>query len=88
MEALALANTIRIQGVVVRQELRCGVITLAQALADERAGHLPVNRLLCSQRQWGPVKANLVLRPLMIWPTRKVRDLTDRQQALIVEAAS
>ena len=85
MEALALANTIRIGGVTVRQELKAGVITLAQALADPRCGHLPVNRVLCTMDYWGPVKTDSLLMRLHIWPSRRVDRLTERQRRLIVE---
>lgn len=88
MEALAIANTIRIQGVVVRQELRAEVITLAEALSDERAGHLPINRLLCSMRRWTPVRSDTLLMRVQIWPSKRVDTLTERQRSLIVEAVS
>jgi hypothetical protein len=87
MAALQIAQKARMEMAVVRQQLLVGEITLAEALVDERAGAIPVGRLLCSQRQWGPVKAHTLLNRLMIWPTRRVRDLTANQRRMILEAA-
>lgn len=86
MEALRIAQTARLEMAVVRQQLQVGEITLAEALEDSRAQCIPIGRLLCSQRQWGPVKAQTLLNRCLIWPTRRVRDLTDNQRRLILEA--
>lgn len=85
-DALKIANRVRTGGIVVRQEIAAGVLSIAEALDDPRAGHMTVGRVLGSRRYWGPSKAHALLRPLAIWPTRRVRDLTARQKGLIVEA--
>jgi hypothetical protein len=86
MEALEIANRVRFGGIHVRQEVTAGLITVAEALEDPRAGSMPIGRLLCAQRAWGPTKAHRLLNGLSIWPTRKVRELTERQKRLIAEA--
>jgi hypothetical protein len=85
-EALALANQVRIDGAHIRHELTAGLVTLEAGLHDTRAQFMPVGRLICTQRGWGPSKTHHLLGRLNIWPTRRVRDLTARQKAAIVEA--
>lgn len=85
LQALALANPIRIAGAQVRAEVTTGQLSIVEALYDSRAGCLPIGRLLCAQHYWGPAKANALLRVYHIWPTRRVRDLTDRQKQILAE---
>jgi hypothetical protein len=85
-DALAIANQVRFGIAAVRAEVRCGVITVAEALGDPRAERMQIGRLLCCQRSWGPTKSHRLLGRLSIWPTRHLRDLTARQKAAIVEA--
>lgn len=85
-EALQLANQIRIAGSLVRAEIAAGLLTVEDALADPRAQVMPIGRLLCALPHWGPKKSSYLLNGAFIWPTRRVRDLTDRQKAVIVEA--
>jgi predicted DNA binding protein len=87
-EALQIANRVRMDGVIVRQEIAAGILSIAEALDDPRAGHMTIGRVLCSQRRYGPSRAHRMLTRMNppIWPTRRVRDLTERQRKLIVQA--
>jgi len=85
LEALEIANRVRFDGMHVRQELMAGLITVEQAFDDPRAERMQVGRLLCAQRGWGPSRVHRLLNTLMVWPTRRVGDLTERQRLLIVE---
>jgi hypothetical protein len=87
MQALLIANTNRLGAAEVRREVAAGVLTIDQALEDPRAQCMPIGRLLCARRGWGPTKANQLLNLHRIWPTRRVRDLTARQRRIIAEAA-
>jgi hypothetical protein len=86
LEALQIANRVRFDGMHVRQEVTAGVITVEQAFNDPRAERMQVGRLLCAQRGWGPSRVHRLLNTLMVWPTRRVGDLTERQRARILEA--
>lgn len=92
LSVLPRANEQRVAGAAVRAELAAGQVTVAQALEDPRSGSLSVHDLLCSPPKWGPARAEMVLRPQrmgvageMIWPLRRVRELTERERRLIVE---
>lgn len=85
-DALKIANRVRSAGAAVRQEVAVGLLSVAEALDDPRSEHLTIQRLLCSQRYYGPSRCGALLRPLHIWPTRRVRDLTRRQRQMIVQA--
>lgn len=86
MQALRKADEVRLPGVQVRREITCGVLTVAEALEDPRAGVVQIQRLLTSQPRVGLKRAHALLRPLHIWPTRRVRDLTAHQKAALVVA--
>ena len=85
-EALRAANSVRIAGCQIRQEVAAGRTTLADALFDERAQSMPIGRLLEARPRWGKVKAARLMRTMEIYPGRHVRDLTDRQKRLIAKA--
>lgn len=88
LEALQIANRAKTWGGAVRQEIATGVLSVAEALDDPRAGHMRIGRVLTALHQYGPTRANRVLADMdfPISPTRRVRQLTARQKALIVEA--
>lgn len=83
LRALEIANTSRLGAAEVRREIAAGVLTVDRALEDPRAQCMPIGRLLCARRGWGPTKVNRLLNLHRIWPTRQVRDLTARQRRLI-----
>lgn len=88
MSALQRANATRIAGADLKRELRAGKITIADALADDRAAHLPILTLLLSQFRWGRAKALPILREQRISETKPVGELTARQRAALTEACA
>lgn len=78
-DALRRADEVRIGAANLRRAVAAGDITVRDALFDDRAGPLPVDRLLMSQPKWGRVRTENALRRANIIGRRRVRDLTDRQ---------
>lgn len=87
MRALSRANAVRIGAAQLRRELGAGTISLADALEDERAQPVEIFALLYAQRRWGPRRVRSLLNRVMIGEHRRVRDLTARQRAVLVERA-
>lgn len=85
--ALSRANAARIDGAAVREELRRGRLNLEQALCDPRASSLTVEAVLRAVRRVGPRKASRILSHAGVADRggRRVRELTPRQRAAIVE---
>jgi hypothetical protein len=86
MSALQRANAVRREGVAIKALITKGAMTIADALGDHRAGHLPVRDVLRAQPKWGYGRASRVLRSAQIAETRRVRMLTGRQREAIVAA--
>lgn len=86
LQALRVAQAVRMGLARVRQEVAAGVLTIPEALEDPRAQSMPIGRLLVTQRGWGPRKVNRLLGQERMWWSRPVRDLTDRQRRVICEA--
>lgn len=84
--ALQLANSVRMDAAQVRKELQVGLLTVSEAFTDPRAGVMTVSAVLSAPRYRGPKRANLLCARLNLMPTRRVRDLTDRQKRAILEA--
>jgi hypothetical protein len=88
LEALAVANHNRILAAELLREVRSGVLPIADAVYDERAGCITILRLLASQHRWGRARALKVLRNVPVTETVRVRDLTDRQRAAVARIVS
>lgn len=88
MEALEVAQQVRLAAAAVIAEVSCETLSISDALNDERAACLRIGRLLCAQRSWGPKKSTALLAGLGISPTRRVRDLTERQRSAFSETTA
>ncbi len=88
LHALSKANEVRMASAALRRELGAGQLTLREALDDPRSGCLELRTLLSSLPRIGVVKASRIANTESIGasPTRRVRDLTDRQRCELVEA--
>jgi hypothetical protein len=86
--ALERAQAARTAAMQIRVEVAAGLLTVPAALKDPRAQPMPIGRLLLAQRGWGQSKVNRLCRRLELWPARRVRDLTQRQRALIATATT
>ena len=83
--ALEKANVVRLAMSEVRLELAAGVIALAEAIEDPRSGSLTAFRLLTSIRRVGPHAARRVLMLAGVPEQKRIRDLTPRQRAALVD---
>lgn len=68
----------------LRQYMKAGNITLAEALDDTRAKRLPVRQLLASVPGIGTAKAERIMLALHIAPNRRVGGLGSRQRAALL----
>jgi hypothetical protein len=87
-EALEVAQRVRLAGVAVKRDVREGLLTVAAALDDERAGRLKIADLVMAQRGWGVEAARRLLIRLRVDELKRVEALTDRQRRVIAEACS
>lgn len=83
LRALRRANEIRLAGTALKREVKAGRMSLASALADDRAQSLTVFDLLMAQPRWGRKRTLKVLVPNLISEGKRVRDLTDRQKRVL-----
>lgn len=83
MEALRIANRVRIAAAEVRSEILAGTLSVAEALCDERAQAMAVFDLLKAQYRWGEARARGIVRAFHMTEWLKVRDLTDRQRHML-----
>lgn len=81
--ALTAGNLVRCQGASIKRALAGGSISLHDALHHPAAGSLRVSALLCSLRGVGESTATRVITAHRISEGRRVRELTDRQRALL-----
>lgn len=85
LAALERANTLRVAGAAVRREIKRGELSLDQAITDPRAGVLTVFDLVAAQQRWGTARTAKALAALRVRETKRVRELTVRQRAMIAE---
>lgn len=95
LRALDRANASRLGAAAIKHAIKAGEMTVEQALTDERAGVITVLDLLRSQPRWGYETAWRLLHAKgaedarnRISETKRVRDLTPRQRALLAEWCS
>jgi hypothetical protein len=84
------ANVARLAAAALKRELAAGTMTVGEALADERSGPIMVLDLLAAQHRWGRWRAVRLLDAMeatypanRISETKRVRELTARQKALL-----
>ena len=90
MIGLRQANHVRSVRAKLKQDLRAGEVRLEQILAS-RADYLAsaeVFDLLVAVPKIGPVKAGRLLSVARISPSKTVGELTERQQARLIELLS
>lgn len=84
--ALKVANWYRSAGVHVQREIKAGELTVGDALWDARGQSLRMYAVLGAQRGWGTTKVEKFCREHRFSPSRKVRELTNRQRFEITAA--
>ena len=87
LQALALANAVRLAIANVRAEVKSGSLSVRAALDDERAAHMTVFQLLAAQHRWGPHRTAAGLELVKLPQRKRVLELTARQQELAVAVA-
>jgi hypothetical protein len=85
MEALQLANEIRLQHVAIRKQIKAGEVTFQQAIGLPYGDRMPITKLFGAYRHTGPRLASLICRAANVREDRAWRDLTDRQQRILTE---
>lgn len=88
MDALALANRIRLARAAVKADLRNGEITFAHALDAPCTANMPIAELMMAARRFGRSRTFKTLTRLQISEHRRVRDLTPRQRRLLTSVVA
>jgi hypothetical protein len=91
MRALAYGNSVREDRRALKDELREGRMTFADALEDDRARDIVVWKLLAHLPRWGTFKINelslrLIREGVVIGYGTRIRRLTVRQRLAIIAA--
>jgi hypothetical protein len=86
MDALAIANLVRIRAAEIKQDVKRGIISVADAIQMDEMQHVRIHLLLKAQIGYGEVRIHKLLKGISISPLRRIRDLTDREKRMIVEA--
>ena len=86
LQALQVANATRSLGVEVKRDVRLGELTVSQAVSDPRAQGLRLYQLLGAQKGMGAVRVERVCRLVPCSPSRRVRELTERQRWALLDA--
>lgn len=82
--ALDRAMKVRRERARLKQYMKAGKVSLAEALDTDCAKRLPVKQLLASIPGIGVSKAERIMRTLHIEPTRRVGGLGPRQRAALL----
>jgi hypothetical protein len=87
MDALHLANQLRLARAQARKDVGAGRRTVADVLADPCCATARVHEVLMWQARWGVQSANRFLRVHEICtPFQTAGNLTERQRVLIAKA--
>jgi hypothetical protein len=86
INALARANEIKTARAVLKRQVAARQVTVSAVVltCPPAAETMTIFNLLRAQPFWGPEKSRRFLQSMRISETRKVGDLTERQQRMIV----
>lgn len=90
--AIQRAHVVRDERVAIRQQLRAGTKTVADILTEPCCATATLYSMLVAQRRWGDRRAIEFMSKLSnhwrtpISPMRKLRDLTEREVAVLRRA--
>jgi hypothetical protein len=87
MDALAIANKVRLARAALKQEITEGTTTVVAVLSEQPTGDLasmPVYDLLKAQNRWGRMRVLRVLRAVKVGEGKPIGDLTERQRQIIL----
>ena len=86
--ALEKAKEARIKRAEVREDLKCGKLTLEQVIDmrdDPVIGRMKVSALIETLPGYGKAKSEKIMGELQIAESRRLRGLGDRQRAALLE---
>lgn len=87
MEALELANKIRLERAQVKRDLRSGTVTITELIQNTPRAlyQATLFEFLTSQHRWGRERARKVLLKVRVSEYTTFGSLTDRQKRLLIE---
>jgi hypothetical protein len=88
--ALERANRVRLTRATLKQRLRAGEVTAAEAIlrGSRDTDTMTVAELLISQRGWGPTRSAKMLRSVSLSEKKTLGSLTERQRVMLVTVLS
>jgi hypothetical protein len=86
MSALRKANRIRSGKAQVKREMRAGVKSLMEGLADPACASARVWEIMVEQPSWGAVKVGKLLNRVGVNPNKRVDGLSPRQKVALIAA--
>lgn len=88
MEALKLANAVRMERAALKRDLKAGRIRIDQVLSDppECVHSAKVADIMLAVPRYGRVKVTKVLQRCRISPSKTVIGLSERQRGELIEA--
>lgn len=85
MVALARANDVRIGIAEIKNLVRVGDMSVAEAMLEPAMSNVWLTTLLQAQHRWGETRARRFCVRVPISEMRKIGDLTERQRRLILD---
>lgn len=90
MQALQVANEVRLARAALKRSIRAGERDAAEVVltCPWMAETMPLGELLRSQKQWGHARARKLLRSAGLGETKALNALTQRQRMMLSELLS
>ena len=85
IQALNLANRIRLARADLKRQVRAGNVSLSEALNHPDVGNMSVSELLQAQHRWGQGRTRKFLSSNGIGENRTIGRMTDRQKDLVAQ---
>lgn len=89
--ALEKAKAARIKRAQVREELKCGKLTVEEVLNmrdDPIVGRMKISTLIETLPGYGKAKAEKIMKELQIAESRRIRGIGDRQREALIARLS
>jgi hypothetical protein len=90
MQALELANRVRLARATLKRRVGSGELTVAEVIVTcpWEAESMPIMDLLMSQRRWGRTRCRKFLTSIRMSETKTVGSLTERQRRTLAALLS
>ena len=90
MQALELANRVRLARATLKRRIGNGDVTAAEVIVTcpWEAESMPIMDLLMSQRRWGRTRCRKFLKSIRMSETKTVGSLTERQRRTLAALLS